>query len=114
MVKAGGDNVVKNFEEKFEEMRVEGHRKENGSSASVMFTEEDEYFDDEEMEEECYEDDQEESQTESEEKEAYFMGTHSQARKRFNTPQTNTYRSRPTYRNRFNQRQSPYYPPNCD
>ena len=58
VVKAGGDNVVKNFEEKFKEMRVEGHRKENGSSASVMFTEEDNYFDDdEEMEEDDYDND---------------------------------------------------------
>ena len=61
VVKAGGDNVMKNFEEKFKEMRVEGHRKENGSSASVIFTEEDEYFNDEDMQEECYEDVQEES-----------------------------------------------------
>ena len=50
VVKVGGDNVVRNFEEKFKELRVEGHRKENSSSASVMFTEEDEYFDEEEME----------------------------------------------------------------
>ena len=57
MVKAGGDNVAKNFEEKFKEMRVEGHRKENRSSTSVMFTEEEEYFDDdEEMEEDDYDD----------------------------------------------------------
>ena len=28
VVKAGGDNVVKNFEEKFKELRVKGHRKE--------------------------------------------------------------------------------------
>ena len=51
--KAGGDNVVKNFEEKFKELRVEGHRKESNSSALVMFAEEDEYMDDDvEMEEE--------------------------------------------------------------
>ena len=36
-------------------------------------------------EEEIYEDDQDESQAENEDKEAYFMGTQSQARKRFNT-----------------------------
>ena len=112
-MKVGGDNVVQNFEEKFKELRVEGNRKENGSSASVMFTEEDKYFDDEEMEEEDYEDDQEDSHTEAEDKEAYFMGTQSQARKRFNT-NNNTYCSRPTYRSRYNRRQSPYYTPNYD
>ena len=108
-MKVGGDNVFKNFEEKFKELRVEGHRKELNSSASVMFTEEDEYFDEEEMEEESYEDNQDESQTEAKDKEAYFMGTQSQARKRFNM-----YCSRPTFRNIFNWRQSPYYTPNCD
>ena len=48
---AGGDNVVKNFEEKFKELRVEGHRKEPNSSTSVMFAEEDEYMDDNEEKE---------------------------------------------------------------
>ena len=50
IVKAGGDNLIKNFEDKFKELRVEGNRKEVNSS-SVMFTEEDEYFSSEEMEE---------------------------------------------------------------
>ena len=101
---------MRNFEEKFKELRVEGHRKESNSSTSVMFTEEDEYFDEEEMEDdEIYDDDQDESQAENEDKETYFMGTQSQARKRFNTN-----RSRPVFRNRFNWRQSPYYTPNCD
>ena len=77
-----------------------------------MFTGENKYFDDKEMEED-YEDDQEDSHTEAEYKEAYFMGTQSQARKRFNT-NNNTYRSRPTYRNRYIQRQSPYFTPNSD
>ena len=48
IVKAGGDNVIKNFEEKFKELCVEGNRREVNSS-SVMFTEEDEYYDAEEM-----------------------------------------------------------------
>ena len=77
-----------------------------------MFTEENEYYDDEEMEEDDLDDeDQEESQVKNEDQETYFMGTQSQARKRFNTN-----RSRPVYRNRFNfnQRQSPYYAPNRD
>ena len=43
IVKVGGDNVIKNFEDKFKELQVEGNRKEVNSS-SVMFTEEDEYF----------------------------------------------------------------------
>ena len=46
---------------------------------------------------------------EAEDKEAYFMGTQSQARKRFKT-----YCSIPALRNRFNWRQSPYYTPNRD
>ena len=94
-------------------MRVIGNRKENSSSTSVMFTEEDKYFDDdEEMEEDDYDDDQE-SQTEGEDKEMYFMGTQSQARKRFGR-NNNTYRSRPNCRNTYNRRQtqSPYYTPN--
>ena len=45
-MKVGGDNVVKNFEEKFKELQVEGNRKEVNSSL-VMFTEEDEYYDEE-------------------------------------------------------------------
>ena len=85
IVKVGGDNVIKNFEDKFKELRVKGHRKSDGISTSVMFTEEDEYIEDEEeMEEDSNDDDAEqESQTETEDKEMYFMGTQSQARKRF-------------------------------
>ena len=42
--------LVQHFEEKFKELRVEGCRKENGLSTSVMFTKDDEvYEDDEEM-----------------------------------------------------------------
>ena len=50
IVKVRGDNIVKNFEEKFKELRVEGNRKEVNSS-SVMFREEDEHFDAEEIKE---------------------------------------------------------------
>ena len=39
IIKIGGDNVIKNFEEKFKELCVEGNRQETNSS-SVMFTEE--------------------------------------------------------------------------
>ena len=95
----------------FKELRVEGNRKETNSS-SVMFTEEDEYYDAQEMEEDDLDDEvQDESQIEYEEQETYFMGTQSQAQKRFSTNC-----SRPVYRNRFNfnWRQSPYYTPNRD
>ena len=75
IVKVGGENIVKNFESKFKELRVEGNRKEMNSS-SVMFTEEDEYFSSEEMEEDDLdEEDQYESQIEDEDQETYFMGT---------------------------------------
>ena len=51
--KLGGENVIQNFKEKCKGLRVEGNRKENSSSTSVMFTEEDKYMDndDEEMKE---------------------------------------------------------------
>ena len=77
-----------------------------------MFTEENEYYDDKEMEEDDLDNkDQEESQVKNEDQETYFMGTQSQARKRFNTNC-----SRPVYKNRFNfnGRQSLYYAPNGD
>ena len=102
VVKIGGDNVVKNFEEKFKALQVEGHRKESNSSASVMFTEQDEYIeDDEEMEEgdSDNDDDEQESEGEMEDKEMYFMGTQSQARKRIG--RNNTFRSRQPLRNTY-------------
>ena len=40
--------MIKNFEDMFKELRVEGNRRETNSS-SVMFTEEDEYFSSEDM-----------------------------------------------------------------
>ena len=101
-----GDNVVKNFEEKFKELRVEGHRKESNSSASVMFTEEDEYFNEEEMEEESYEDDQEESQTEMRIKKL-TLWVHKVKPERDS-------KHKIIFRNRYNGRQSPHYTPNHD
>ena len=85
IVKAGGDNVIQNFEEKFKELHVEGNRKEANPS-SVMFTEEDEYYDAEEMMDKDDLDDEEDSQMEGgdQDQQTYFMGTQSQARKRFN------------------------------
>ena len=77
MVKLSGDNVIQNFEEQFKELRSKGHRKENGLSPLVMYTE-----DDEEMEEDFH-DDSEDSHIETEERETLFMGTESEARRRF-------------------------------
>ena len=111
VVKAGGENVIRNFEKKFKELRVEGNRKEANSS-SVMFTEKYEYYDAEKMDEDYLDDeDQEVSEVEDEDQQTYFMGTQCQARKRFNFNW-----SRPMYKNRpnFKWRQSPYYNPNCD
>ena len=45
LVKLGGDNFVKNFEDKFKELRVEGCRKDRGSSSSVMYTKDGEKVD---------------------------------------------------------------------
>ena len=63
------------------------------------------------MDKDDLDDKEEDSQMEEEDQQTYFMGTQSQARKRFNYN-----RSRPIYRNRpnFNRRQSPYYNPNRD
>ena len=94
---------MRDFEEKVKELRGEGHRKESNSSASVMFTEEDECMeDDEKMKEGDLDDndDKQESQAEIEDKEMYFMGTQSQARKRFG--RINTFRSRQPFRNTYN------------
>ena len=91
--------MIKNFEEKFKELCVEGNRKEANSS-SVMFTEEDEYYDEEEMDEDIFdkaEDDQDDSQLEDKEQETYFIGTPSQAQKRYNPPPNC---SRPIFKNR--------------
>ena len=86
-------------------------------STSVMFTEDDKYIDDEEeMEEDDLDDneDEQETQTETEDKEMYFMGTQSQARKRFG--RNNIFRSRQPYQNTNNRQQvrSPYFALNRD
>ena len=86
VVKAGGDNVVKNFKEKFKELWVEGHQKESNYSILEMFSEEDKYMDEDDVEMEEEEDlDASEgdldSQGEIEEKEMYLMGTLSQTKK---------------------------------
>ena len=67
VVKAGGDNVIKNVEEKFKELRVEGNRREANSS-SVMFTEEDEYFSSEDIDFDEEEDLNEEDQNKTSDK----------------------------------------------
>ena len=61
-----------------------------------MFTKDDKVFkDDKEMEEADCDDDPEDSHTETEDKETYFMGTQSQARRRLG--RNNSYHSRPAY-----------------
>ena len=75
VVKVGGDNVVKNFEEKFKELRVEGCHKDSSSSSSVM------YMEDVEMDENLP--DNHYTESEMKDMETMFMGTESEARKRF-------------------------------
>ena len=74
VVKFGGDNIVKNFEEKFKELRVEGCRKDGGSSSSVMYTEDVEM--DEDLPDDRY------TKSEMKEMETMFMGTEREAEKR--------------------------------
>ena len=83
VVKLGGDIVVKNFEDKFKELRVEGCRKDGGSSSLVMFTEDGEEMDEEDEEDledlpDDYYDD-----AEMEEIDTMFMGTESEVRRQF-------------------------------
>ena len=74
VVKLGGDNVIKNFEEKFKELRVEGCRK-DAVSTSVMYTEDMEI--DVDLPDDHY------TESEMKEMETMYMGTKSEARKRF-------------------------------
>ena len=70
VVKEGGVDVLKNFETKFKEMRVEGCRK-DASSTSVMYTEDMH----EDLPEAHY------TETELKEIETMYIGTVSEARK---------------------------------
>ena len=74
VVKLGGDNVIKNFEEKFKELQLEGCRK-DAVSTSVMYTE------DMEMDVDLPKDHYTES--EMKEMEMMYMVTKSEAQKRF-------------------------------
>ena len=74
VVKLGGDNLIKNFEDKFKELQVEGCRK-NAVSTSVMYTEDMEM--DVDLPEDHYTD------SEMKEMETMYMGTESEAQKRF-------------------------------
>ena len=74
IVKLGGDNVIKNFEDKFKELRVEGCRK-DAVSTSVMYTEDMDINVD--LPEDHY------IESEMKEIETMYMGTESEARKRF-------------------------------
>ena len=75
VVKVGGNNVIKNFEEKFKELRVEGCCKDGGSSSSVMYTEDVKMDDD--LPEDCY------TESEMKQMETMYMGTENEAWKRF-------------------------------
>ena len=66
IVKLDGDNVIKNLEEKFKELRVEGCRK-DGSSSTVMYAEDME--EDEDLPEDHY------TESELKEMETLYMGT---------------------------------------
>ena len=74
VVKQGGDNVIKIFEEKFKELRVKGCHKYGGSLSSVMYTEDVEM--DENLPDDHY------TEVEMEEIDIMLMGTESEARKR--------------------------------
>ena len=69
IVKTNGEDVVENFEQKFKEIRVEGKRKSHNSS-STLYTDKlpSTYY----------------TEAEQREIEAMYMGTESEARKRFN------------------------------
>ena len=69
-------NIIKNFEEKFKELRVKGYRKDGGSSSSVMYMEDRERMD-EDLSNNSY------TKTEMKEMESMFMRTESDARWRF-------------------------------
>ena len=89
IVKLGGDNVIKNFEEKFKELQVEGCRKDS-SSSTVMNAEDMEK--DEDLPEDHY------TESELKEMETLYMETESEARKRFqrNGPYRRSSFSRPS------------------
>ena len=88
MVKLGGDNVIQNIKGKFKELRVEGYRK-DFSSASMMYTED--------MDEDL----PEEHSTEKE-LETMYMGTESEARKRFQ--RQGSFRRRESFGQRYTSR----------
>ena len=88
VVKQGGDNIIKSFEEKFKELRVEGCCKDGGLSFSVMYTEDRERMD-EDVPDNSY------TKTEMKEMETMFMGTESEARWRFQKNGPYRPRSRP-------------------
>ena len=58
MVKHGGDDVIKNFEDKFKELRVEGCCKDGGLLSSVMYTEDREDMDEEDLLDDDYNEDE--------------------------------------------------------
>ena len=71
VTKLGGEDVIKNFEDTFKELRVEECRKEGGSSSAVMYTEDGEEMDEEDLP------DEDDNDNEMEEIDTMFMGTES-------------------------------------
>ena len=74
VVKTGGEDVIKNFEETFKRLQVEGCRK-DGSSSSVMYTEE--------IEDKEYLPPNQYNETEMNKMHTMFIGTESKVRKPF-------------------------------
>ena len=73
VVKLGGEDVIKNFEETFKKLRVKGCRKDGSSSSTVMYTEDKE--DDKDLPQHQY------TEAEMTEMETLYMGTESEVRK---------------------------------
>ena len=69
LIKEGGDKVLENFEQKFKKTRIEGCQRDT-SAASVLYGEED-------LPDNCY------TEEDMEEIETMYMGTESEARKRY-------------------------------
>ena len=83
-VKLGGDNIVKNFEDKFKNSELQ----DRGSSSSVMYTKDGEKMD-EDLPDNHY------TEADMKEMETIFMGTKSKARRRFQKNGPYRPRSRP-------------------
>ena len=102
IVKQGADHIIKRFEDKFKELKIEGCRRDGGSSPSVLYTEDEEFMDEDHL-------DDPETEMDMDVKETLFMGKESEARRRFrnNGPYRQRYLSQES-RNDGSRRQSGY------